>query len=293
MVYWQVVFKNMASLPYSIHPHGVMYTKANEGAVYMDGMNGMQGFEPAIEPGEEFEYEWQVTEDSGPTESDTSSILWAYHSHVMEVEDVYAGLVGPMVIYRKGMLNKDGLPKGIDQEYVAYLTVEDESASHYLEANIAKYAGNRTAQTSINNTFIASTTTNTTLAGNITLTPTTDEAFQAAFDESNKMHNINGYMYGNIKYSMCIGQHVRWYTLAMGNEVDLHTAHWHGQTLVLDGHHRVDTVDLLPATFHTLDMVPRQVGTWLFHCHVNDHIQAGMALLASVGPSGSCSVQEG
>ena len=26
----------------------------------------------------------------------------------------------------------------------------------------------------------------------------------------------------------------------------------------------------------TADMVPDDPGTWLFHCHVNDHISAGM-----------------
>jgi manganese oxidase len=26
----------------------------------------------------------------------------------------------------------------------------------------------------------------------------------------------------------------------------------------------------------TADMVPDNVGIWLYHCHVNDHIDAGM-----------------
>jgi hephaestin len=30
-------------------------------------------------------------------------------------------------------------------------------------------------------------------------------------------------------------------------------------------------------TMKTADMVPDDPGTWLYHCHVNDHIAAGMS----------------
>ena len=39
---------------------------------------------------------------------------------------------------------------------------------------------------------------------------------------------------------------------------------------------RMDVVSLLPAGMVVADMVPDNPGTWLFHCHVNDHITAGM-----------------
>ena len=39
---------------------------------------------------------------------------------------------------------------------------------------------------------------------------------------------------------------------------------------------RMDVVDLLPASMIVADMVPDNPGTYLFHCHVNDHITAGM-----------------
>jgi FtsP/CotA-like multicopper oxidase with cupredoxin domain len=32
------------------------------------------------------------------------------------------------------------------------------------------------------------------------------------------------------------------------------------------------------------DMVPDNPGTWLFHCHVNDHILAGMQATYTVTP---------
>ena len=67
----------------------------------------------------------------------------------------------------------------------------------------------------------------------------------------------------------------------MGTEVDLHTPHWHANTLLWNGN-RVDLVETLPASMKMLDMAPDNPGTWLYHCHVNDHIDAGMAALYTV-----------
>ena len=90
------------------------------------------------------------------------------------------------------------------------------------------------------------------------------------------MHNINGYVFGNQPLlTMHKGERVRWYVMAMGTEVDLHTPHWHGNDVLVGGM-RIDVVSLLPATMIIADMVPDDVGIWLFHCHVGDHITAGM-----------------
>jgi hephaestin len=37
-------------------------------------------------------------------------------------------------------------------------------------------------------------------------------------------------------------------------------------------------VQLLPGMMMTSTMVPDDPGIWLFHCHVNDHISAGMVM---------------
>jgi hypothetical protein len=60
--------------------------------------------------------------------------------------------------------------------------------------------------------------------------------------------------------------HVRWYLLGMGNEVDLHSPHWHGKTVKV-GFHRTDTVELLPGSMVTADMRADNPGTWMIHCH--------------------------
>jgi len=51
----RIVFRNMASRLYSIHPHGVFYTKANEGAPSNDGTSGASNT-----------YQWDVPPRAGP-----------------------------------------------------------------------------------------------------------------------------------------------------------------------------------------------------------------------------------
>ncbi|KAK5917935.1 hypothetical protein CgunFtcFv8_002744 [Champsocephalus gunnari] len=90
---------------------------------------------------------------------------------------------------------------------------------------------------------------------------------------------INGLVYGNLHgLVMTRGQKVDWYLLGMGTEVDMHTVHFHAETFTYktDHVHRADVFDLFPGTFQTVEMVAGNPGTWLLHCHVTDHIHAGM-----------------
>ena len=100
------------------------------------------------------------------------------------------------------------------------------------------------------------------------------------------MHTINGFIFGNMPadtpagtfpMTMHSGEHVRWYVVAMGTEVDLHSPHWHGNTVTAYGSN-TDVIELLPASMKTVDMIPDNLGIWMYHCHVNDHIDAGMTL---------------
>lgn len=101
------------------------------------------------------------------------------------------------------------------------------------------------------------------------------------FDElrgrpSGQFHSINGYIFGNLPgLVMKQGEKVRWYLLAMGNEQDLHTPHWHGKT-VSNPQRTTDVVELMPGSMATWDMLADNPGTWMFHCHVADHMEAGM-----------------
>ena len=250
----KIVFKNNCHIPTSMHPHGLFYLKESEGAQYNDGIFDSDKGGEAIQPGGNYTYTWQVPVRAGPGPGDPSSVLWMYHSHVDEVGDTYAGLVGPIIVTRHGMANPDGSPKDVDQEFVTLYTIFDENHSPYLDYNSQTFPQD----------------------------PKIVNQDDPDFIESNKKHSINGYIFGNMQgLVMKENTHVRWYVAGMGTETDIHTPHWHGQTLLMNGM-RTDMVELLPMSMKVLDMVPDDTGIWLFHCHVNDHIKAGMLSLFTV-----------
>ncbi len=251
-----VHFFNKTTRSTGIHPHGVFYEKDSEGAPYDDGTSGSAKDDDAVPPGGRYEYHWEVPERAGPGPNDMSSVMWMYHGHTDEVADVYAGLMGSMVITRRNMAREDATPIDVNREFFTLFEVADENQSPYLDENIETYAGD----------------------------PESVDPDDEEFGESNLMHSINGYVYGNLPdLHMHLGDRVRWYVMGMGTEVDLHTPHWHGNTVLVGGM-RVNVVDLLPATMVMADMVPDNPGIWLFHCHVNDHLLAGMSALYTVMP---------
>jgi len=87
---------------------------------------------------------------------------------------------------------------------------------------------------------------------------------------------MNGYIFGNLSgLEATKGDNIRWHLLGMGTEIDIHTAHWHGET-VLNAGRRTDVINLMPSTMVSVTMKSENVGEWLFHCHVTDHVAAGM-----------------
>lgn len=100
---------------------------------------------------------------------------------------------------------------------------------------------------------------------------------QARGQERGMMHGINGFIFGNLPQpTIKAGERVRWYVLGMGNEKDIHTAHWHGKTLRVAGR-TTDVIEVFPGSMVTADMMADNPGTWLLHCHVADHLYAGMS----------------
>ncbi len=266
----KVVFKNNASRPYSVHPHGVLYAKDSEGSGYNDDSGGASMEGGAVQPGATHVYTWQVPERAGPGPRDPSSVVWLYHSHTEDQKDVNSGLVGAIVVTRAGMARPDGTPKDVDREFVALFNMFDENQSWYLAQNVKEYApGVKHAELAVENPVDTE--------GLYSLTGT-------GFVDSNFKFTINGYLYANgPKMVMKRGEHVRWYLLALGNGINFHTPHWHGNT-VLVNNSRSDVVALSPAQMVTADMVPDNPGIWLFHCHVADHMRAGMNALYQVLP---------
>lgn len=222
---------------FGVHPHGFRYTKDNEGAHYTGVNSGQEpGAGADVPPGGRFKYTWIADADSAPARGDSSSKVWWYHSHLDESEGINRGLLGPIIITRKGWAKPDGSPKDVDKEFVTAFIIFDE------------------------------------LAG----------------EEAGLMHSINGYIFGNLKgLIMENGEKVRWHVLGMGNEVDQHSAHWHGKTVTIGSPpsvKRTDVVELLPASMVTADMNVDNPGEWMYHCHVFDHINAGMMTSYQIMP---------
>ena len=242
----QIVFKNNAAHPHSMHPHGVIYEKASEGAQYDDGT----GQKFAVAPGATHTYTWGVPERAGPAHGEGSSIIWMYHSHIEEEADVNAGLVGPMVVTGRGLAKPDGSPKDIDREIVAAFMEFDENMSLHFQENIKTYGvkGHRIK-------FM--------------------DNFADPVYAVNLRETINGFSFGNTPpLVMKKGERVRWYLFATTN-FEVHAPHWHGNTVVAR-HMRTDVTTLLPMDMVVADMEPDNAGTWLFHCHTGPHLRAGM-----------------
>lgn len=237
-----VHFKNSCSFANSIHVHGFTYDKASEGAPYNDGTTTKA--DDLVRTGAVYVYKYTVPSTAGPADMDGSTAMWMYHSHSDEISDVYAGMAGFIVVTKAGQANANGTPRDIDRNLFLLYEVTDENQSSLADKNFAA----------------------------IDLKERESESFV----ESNLKHSINGFIYGNLPMpSMSTGQRVRWYVMAMGNEVDIHTPHWHGNTSVVNGM-RMDSVSVFPGTMVTTDMQPANKGIWLMHCHVADHIAAGM-----------------
>lgn len=262
-----VVFRNNTRFPASLHPHGVFYNKDSEGAPSADGTGDADKGDDSVPPDGTHTYVWPVPERAGPADGDPSSILWMYHSHVNEDKDVNSGLMGPMIVTRRGAALADGTPSDVDREFVVSFHEVDENESWYLEDNILAYTGDPAS------------------------VDRQETAFFLPFGTSNFMESMNGFIYGHLAgLTVRAGERVRWYLMASTN-FEMHAPHWHGNTVVAN-HMRTDVASLITMGMLVADMVPDNPGTWLFHCHVNFHLNAGMQAQYTVLPAAGAEVAE-
>ena len=260
----KIVFKNNASHPFSMHPHGVLYQKDSEGADYNDGTSGADKEDGSVSPGATHVYTWQIPERAGPGPNDPSSVFWLYHSHCDELRDVASGLFGVIVVTRRGMALADGRPKDVDHEFVSMFIAINENESWYLDQNIDEHT---TDPKGVNRKEI----------NPISVTGMAGTVAGSGFVDSNVKWSMNGYLYGNTPMmTMVKGDHVRWYVATLGDFNNAHTPHWHGNTVLVGGQ-RTDVLVVTSAQMVTADMVPDAPGIWLYHCHISDHMLAGMA----------------
>lgn len=147
----------------------------------------------------------------------------------------------------------------------------NENESWYLDDNIREHT---TDPKGVNRTDFSSVTPE----GIVVSMPV------RGFGATNVKWSINGYIFGNMPLmKMKAGDRVRWYVATLGDFNNAHTPHWHGNTVIAAGR-RTDVVSVLAAEMVTADMVRDTPGIWLYHCHISDHMLAGMVARHEVTP---------
>jgi FtsP/CotA-like multicopper oxidase with cupredoxin domain len=103
-----------------------------------------------------------------------------------------------------------------------------------------------------------------------------DREFEVVFAPMGDFQTIDGRGFvGNTPvFKSTLGQLVQWDVMAMGSEQ--HTFHVHGHRWrAADGTPR-DTQTVGPAESFRIRWREEDPGTWLYHCHVEAHMMAGM-----------------
>ncbi|KAK9969463.1 hypothetical protein ABG768_027638 [Culter alburnus] len=244
-----VFFRNRASRPYSLHANGVKYLKQMEGLSYDDQSPYWYKQDDAVQPNSTFTYMWTINSKSGPQNNESDCRTWTYYSAVNPEKDINSGLIGPILVCRKGTL----ATKPVDRrEFVLLFMTFDENKSWYYEENKERIERkNRRA------------------------------IMDPKFQENLKFDAINGIIYSLKGLRMYTNQLAKWHLINMGSPKDLHSVHFHGQTFINKElkDHRQGVYPLLPGGFATLEMLPSKPGLWQLESEVGLSQQRGMQTL--------------
>lgn len=72
------------------------------GALYPDGTGGKSKEDDFVVPGGNYTYTWPVRKSYSPTLADSNCLTWIYHSHIDTPRDIASGLIGPLLVCKKG-----------------------------------------------------------------------------------------------------------------------------------------------------------------------------------------------
>ncbi|KAM4557980.1 coagulation factor V isoform 2-T2 [Odontesthes bonariensis] len=233
----KIVFKNMASRPYSIYPHGLTIEKSQEGVNYPEGGGQSHG----VQPGETHTYVWKVLEEDEPLDGDSRCLTRMYHSAVDTPHDIASGLIGPILICKTQSLNVRNVQLRADKEQHAMFAVFDENKSWYLNDNIRQYSD----RSKVNKA-------------------------DPEFYKSNVMHTINGYSFeSGPVLGFCNGEVVTWHVSSVGAQNYIQTATFYGHPFELN-ERTEDFLTLYPMTGETISITMDNIGVWLL-ASLNSH----------------------
>jgi manganese oxidase len=103
-----------------------------------------------------------------------------------------------------------------------------------------------------------------------------DHEFEVVLAPMGKFMTIDGRAFvGNTPvFHARVGELVQWDVMALGS--DFHTFHVHGHRWTTPGDVSRDTQTVGPAESYRIRWREDAPGTWLYHCHVEDHMMKGM-----------------
>ena len=106
--------------------------------------------------------------------------------------------------------------------------------------------------------------------------PAPDHEFEVVLAPMGKFMTVDGRAFvGNTPvFRAKVGDLVQWDVMAMGS--DFHTFHVHGHRWITPGRMPRDTQTVGPAESFRIRWREAAPGTWLYHCHVEDHMMKGM-----------------
>ncbi|XP_074856068.1 coagulation factor V isoform X2 [Carettochelys insculpta] len=246
----KIVFKNMASRPYSIYLHGVTLSKDAEGATDPQDFTENSTYSKAVQPGETYTYTWSVVETDQPTAQDPQCITRLYHSAVDVTRDIASGLIGPLLICKSKALDKRGVQSKADVEQQAVFAVFDENKSWYIEDNIKQYCSS----------------------------PSTVKRDDPKFYKSNVMHTINGYMSDSSEIlRFCQDEIVQWHLSSIGTQDEVVSVRLSGHSFLAQGKYE-DVLNLFPMSGESVTVEMDNSGTWLFASWGSPEMNHGMRL---------------
>ncbi|XP_054647873.1 coagulation factor VIII [Dunckerocampus dactyliophorus] len=245
-----VIFKNKASRPYSFHLQGV-YDRTQGGGLVPSHSTSLPFGVPGepVQPGEARLYNWKIARQHGPTKAEFDCKAGAYYSTINKEKDLHSGLIGPLVVCKRGTLQVDDQPK--IQDFSLLFHTFDETKSWYLEENLRRHCA----------------------------PPCQVNPEDPWYHISNKFSAINGYVAETLPGLLVPhNQTVRWYLLNVGGDGEYHAVHFHGLpfTVHIEQNHRMGVYNLFPGVFGTVEMIPSTIGTWLVECTIGDYQLAGM-----------------
>ncbi|XP_041931092.1 coagulation factor VIII [Alosa sapidissima] len=225
---FQIIFKNLANRPYNIYPNGLTsILPLNRKATHKD-MSSL-----AIQPGDTFSYLWKLTSEDGPTDLDPRCLTRLYQSTLNPERDLASGLVGPLIVCKPGSLDRTGRVVTSDIEKHLMFAIFDENKSWYLNENIQNYSED----------------------------PNALNTQHPDFYKSNVMNTVNGLMYNNLHFKVCLGEVTFWHMANVGTQSDFLSVYFTGNPFEKNKVYNT-VLTLFPMSGETVATEMETLGEW-------------------------------